>query len=70
MDRFAKRAAIVTGGASGIGEAAARRLFDEGASVVVVDANGDGAQRVAASLGDATRAYAVALVRTSPTARA
>ncbi len=61
MDRFANRAAIITGGASGIGEAAARRLFAEGASVVVVDANANGAQRVADSLGDAGRAYAVAL---------
>jgi meso-butanediol dehydrogenase / (S,S)-butanediol dehydrogenase / diacetyl reductase len=61
MNRFANRAAIVTGGGSGIGEAAVRRLFAEGASVVVVDANGDGAQRVADGLGDARRAYAVAL---------
>jgi meso-butanediol dehydrogenase/(S,S)-butanediol dehydrogenase/diacetyl reductase len=61
MNRFTHRAAIVTGGGSGIGEAVARRLFAEGASVVVVDANGDGAQRVAESLGDAKRAYAVAL---------
>ncbi len=61
MDRFTDRAAIVTGGGSGIGAATARRLFAEGASVVVVDANGDGAQRVAESLGDARRAYAVTL---------
>jgi NAD(P)-dependent dehydrogenase (short-subunit alcohol dehydrogenase family) len=61
MNRFANRAAIVTGGGSGIGEATANRLFAEGARVVVVDANGDGAQRVAASLGDAHRAYAVTL---------
>jgi meso-butanediol dehydrogenase/(S,S)-butanediol dehydrogenase/diacetyl reductase len=61
MNRFADRAAIVTGGASGIGAAAAKRLFAEGASVVVVDANGDAARRVAESLGDAQRAYAVTL---------
>jgi meso-butanediol dehydrogenase / (S,S)-butanediol dehydrogenase / diacetyl reductase len=61
MDRFANRAAIVTGGASGIGEATAKRLFAEGASVVVVDVNEDGAHRVAESLGDPNRAYAVAL---------
>ncbi len=42
--------AVVTGGASGIGEATARRLSDEGASVVVVDRNAAGADAVAASL--------------------
>ncbi len=35
--RFADRVAIVTGGASGIGAATARRLADEGAAVVVAD---------------------------------
>ena len=61
MDRFSNRTAIVTGGGSGIGEAVASRLFAEGASVVVVDANNDGALRVAEGLGDRNRAYAVAL---------
>jgi meso-butanediol dehydrogenase / (S,S)-butanediol dehydrogenase / diacetyl reductase len=61
MNRFADRAAIVTGGGSGIGEATARRLFDEGASVVVMDVNGDSARRVAESLGDVKRVYSVAL---------
>jgi 2-dehydro-3-deoxy-L-rhamnonate dehydrogenase (NAD+) len=36
-DRFAGRSAIVTGGASGIGWAIARRLADEGAAVKVWD---------------------------------
>jgi NAD(P)-dependent dehydrogenase (short-subunit alcohol dehydrogenase family) len=48
---LAGKVALVTGGASGIGEAVARRLATEGARVVVVDADGDGAERVAASLG-------------------
>jgi meso-butanediol dehydrogenase/(S,S)-butanediol dehydrogenase/diacetyl reductase len=61
MNRFAHRATIVTGGGSGIGEAVARRFFAEGASVVMVDANDEGARRVAESLGDAKRACAVAL---------
>jgi meso-butanediol dehydrogenase / (S,S)-butanediol dehydrogenase / diacetyl reductase len=61
MNRFTNRTAIVTGGASGIGQAAARRLFAEGANVVVVDVSDDGAHGVAESLGDAERAYAVAL---------
>jgi len=41
------RTAIVTGGASGIGRATARRLADEGASVAVVDVDVDGGERVA-----------------------
>jgi 3-hydroxybutyrate dehydrogenase len=44
------RTAIVTGGASGIGEACARRLAASGASVTVVDLDGDGATRVADEL--------------------
>src|ERR1700733_5679215 len=43
--------AIVTGGASGIGLASGRRLTAEGATVVVVDANGEGAEKAAAELG-------------------
>ena len=61
MNRFTNRTVIVTGGASGIGQAAAKRIFAEGANVVVADANSDGAERVAESLDDAERAYAVAL---------
>jgi NAD(P)-dependent dehydrogenase (short-subunit alcohol dehydrogenase family) len=41
----------VVGGASGIGEAVARGAADMGASVVVLDANGAGAQAVASSVG-------------------
>src|SRR3954454_18193159 len=41
--RFAGRVAVVTGGASGIGAATARRLAREGAAVAVVDRDGDGA---------------------------
>ena len=37
MGRLDGRAAIVTGGAGGIGAATARALAKEGASVVVVD---------------------------------
>jgi 3-hydroxybutyrate dehydrogenase len=45
------RTAIVTGGASGIGEACARALAGAGARVTIVDRDGQGAERVAGELG-------------------
>lgn len=42
--------AIVTGAAGGIGQAYARGLGDEGASVVIADIDGEGATKVAAQL--------------------
>jgi pyridoxal 4-dehydrogenase len=48
------RVAIVTGAAQGIGRAIARKLVDEGAKVVIADINGEGAERAAAELPDAT----------------
>jgi NAD(P)-dependent dehydrogenase (short-subunit alcohol dehydrogenase family) len=50
MRGLAGKTAIVTGGAGGIGGAVARRLSEEGCKVVVVDIDGDGAARTAASL--------------------
>ncbi len=47
------RVAIVTGGGSGIGAATARLFAAEGARVAVLDADGEGAQTVAAALPDA-----------------
>jgi len=46
------RVAIVTGGASGIGEAIARRFAREGATVAILDIDKDKADRVAASITD------------------
>ncbi len=43
--------AVVTGGASGIGRATARRMAEEGAKVAVVDINGDAAADCAREVG-------------------
>ena len=45
------RRAVVTGGASGIGRATARRMAEEGARVAVIDLNGDAAHEVAEEIG-------------------
>ena len=42
--------ALITGGASGLGAATARRLFDAGASVVLVDLPGSAGDAFAAEL--------------------
>ena len=47
MDRLNGRAAVVTGGASGIGLASVRRLASEGARVVVADLNAEAGKRAA-----------------------
>ena len=49
--RLKDKVAVVTGGASGIGEAAARVLAREGACVAILDLNGQGAERVAGEIG-------------------
>jgi len=49
-DRVAGRVAIVTGAASGIGEASAIRLAEEGASVICADLNAEGAERTAQAI--------------------
>jgi 3-hydroxybutyrate dehydrogenase len=45
------RRALVTGGASGIGAAVARRLAADGLHVVVADLDADGAEKVASDVG-------------------
>ena len=51
--QLAGRVAVVTGGASGIGRATARRLAQDGAHVAIFDINLEGAQAVAEELGKA-----------------
>ena len=48
--RFTGRVAVVTGAASGIGAATARRLADEGAAVVLTDVAAEAGERTAADL--------------------
>lgn len=53
MARLDGRIALVTGGASGIGEAACRRLVEEGARVVAVDIDAERGAALQTALGDA-----------------
>src|SRR5687768_14445891 len=50
LRRFQGRVVIVTGAASGMGEATARRFADEGAAVVLADRDKTNLDRVAAAL--------------------
>lgn len=53
-----KGIAVITGGASGIGEATARRMAADGYGIAIVDVNATGGEAVAKSIGAAARFYA------------
>jgi NAD(P)-dependent dehydrogenase (short-subunit alcohol dehydrogenase family) len=53
LPQFAGQAAIVTGGATGIGGAIARRLAHDGARVLVADVEDEAAARTVQTIGAA-----------------
>jgi NAD(P)-dependent dehydrogenase (short-subunit alcohol dehydrogenase family) len=62
LNPFTDKIAIVTGGASGIGQALAEGLGQRGALVIVADINRKGAQQVAATItAKGGRAHAASL---------
>ena len=68
-DGLGGRAALVTGGGSGIGEACVKRLAELGASVLIVDRDREGAERVRDEVSDAgARAEAFVAELTDPSA--
>lgn len=61
MQAYRDMKAIITGGAGGIGRATVERLAQGGASVAIVDLNGDAAQAVATEIADSTGAKVIAI---------
>ncbi len=62
MNRFSGKRILVTGGASGIGEATARRFLSEGANVVIMDRSADNLTAAKARLDPEVQGSDVELV--------
>src|ERR687889_30246 len=72
-NRLEGKVALVTGGGGGIGEATARLYWEEGAQVMIVDLDGDAADRAAAGIdpsGDRIGAIAADLTNEPEAERA
>ena len=63
--RLTDKVAVVTGGASGIGEATVRKFVAEGAKVVIGDLNKERGQALAEELGDAAIFVAIDVTKAS-----
>lgn len=59
--RVEGKIALITGGAQGLGEAAARMLAREGAKVVITDVNAKGAAAIAESINSQRKGAAIAV---------
>ena len=70
MGRLDGKRAVITGAASGIGEATARLFIAEGATVVLADTDEPRGQRIAGELGDRARFVATDVTREADVDRA
>lgn len=70
MSRFTQRAAVVTGGAQGIGRRVVELLNDEGANVLILDTDGELAEATARAIGPRISAIAGDVARREDVAAA